>query len=139
MTIEQLISNFEQLSDWEHRYAYLIDLGRKLTALEEGDKVLENRVPGCQATVWLKLARDPENPALVRIRADSNAAIVRGLIAVIVILFDGTTPEEIVAVDAKSVFSKLRLDRHLSPTRKNGLFAMLERIHREAAHMPADG
>src|SRR5258706_328713 len=93
MTINELIENFELLGDWEERYAYLIDLGKKL--------------PG---------------------RADSDAFIVRGLIGVLMILFDGKTPAEIIQADGKSIFSKLGLDQHLSPTRKNGLFAMVERI-----------
>ena len=133
MTIEQLTCNFELLGDWEERYAYLIDLGKKLPALPEADKVEENRVHGCQAAVWLKLSRDAAQPDRLRIQADSNAAIVRGLVAVLVLLFDHKTPAEIVAVDAKSILGKLRLDQHLSPTRKNGLFAMVERIRREAA------
>jgi cysteine desulfuration protein SufE len=133
MTIEQLTSNFELLGDWEERYAYLIDLGKKLPALPEADKVDANRVHGCQAAVWLKLSRDAAQPDRLRIQADSNAAIVRGLVAVLVLLFDHKTPAEIVAVDAKSILGKLRLDQHLSPTRKNGLFAMVERIRRAAA------
>jgi cysteine desulfuration protein SufE len=134
MTIEQLTSNFELLGDWEERYAYLIDLGKKLPGLPEADKVEANRVHGCQAAVWLKLTRDRDaaHPDHLRIQADSNAAIVRGLVAVLVLLFDHKTPAEIVAVDAKSILGKLRLEQHLSPTRKNGLFAMVERIRREA-------
>lgn len=135
MTIDQLTSNFELLGDWEDRYSYLIDLGRKLPGLPEADKVEENRVHGCQASVWLKLARDSNNGGRVRIQADSNAAIVRGLVAVLVLLFDHKTAAEIVAVDAKSILGKLRLDQHLSPTRKNGLFAMVERIRRESAQL----
>ncbi len=132
MTIEQLTSNFELLGDWEERYAYLIDLGKKLPGLPEADKVEANRVHGCQAAVWLKLTRDAAHPDRLRIQADSNAAIVRGLVAVLVLLFDHKTPAEIAAVDAKSILGNLRLEQHLSPTRKNGLFAMVERIRREA-------
>lgn len=132
MTIAELTSNFELLGDWEERYSYLIDLGKKLPALPDADKIEENRVHGCQAAVWLKLSRDDASPDRLRIQADSNAAIVRGLVAVLVLLFDGRTPAEIAAVDAKSILGKLRLDQHLSPTRKNGLFAMVERIRREA-------
>ncbi|MBI3881969.1 MAG: SufE family protein [Verrucomicrobia bacterium] len=128
MTIEKLTSNFELLGDWEERYGYLIDLGKKLPGLPDADKVEENRVHGCQAMVWLRMSRDTQNPALIRIRADSDAFIVRGLISVLMILFDGKTADEITAADVKSVFSRLGLDQHLSPTRKNGLFAMTERI-----------
>jgi len=83
--------------------------------------------------VWLKMNPDPAHPDRLRIEADSDAFIVRGLIAVVMILFDGRTPAEILQVDGKSIFSKLGLDQHLSPTRKNGLFSMLERIRALAA------
>ncbi len=139
MTIEKLTSNFELLGDWEERYGYLIDLGKKLPGLPDADKVEENRVHGCQAMVWLRMWRDEQNPALIRIRADSDAFIVRGLIAVLAILFDGKTPTEIAAADVKSVFGKLGLDQHLSPTRKNGLFAMVQRIRTLAAELEAAG
>ncbi|MEW6302010.1 MAG: SufE family protein [Verrucomicrobiota bacterium] len=128
MTINELINNFELLDDWEERYAYLIDLGRKLPGLPDKDKVEENRVHGCQAMVWLRLEPDAAKPGVLHMRADSDAFIVRGLIAVLTLLFDGRTPDEILQVDAKSSLSKLGLDKHLSPTRKNGLFSMVERI-----------
>lgn len=137
MTIEKLTSNFELLGDWEERYGYLIDLGKKLPGLPDADKVEENRVHGCQAMVWLRMWRDEQNPALIRIRADSDAFIVRGLIAVVSILFDGKSPAEIASADVASVFSKLGLDQHLSPTRKNGLFAMVQRIRTLAAELEA--
>jgi len=128
MTIEKLISNFELLGDWEERYAYLIDLGKKLAGLSDADRTEETRVQGCQAMVWMILEPDPERPGALRIRADSDAFIVRGLIAVLQMIFNGRRPEEILAADAKTTLCKLGLDKHLSPTRKNGLFAMVERI-----------
>jgi cysteine desulfuration protein SufE len=137
MTIEQLTSNFELLGDWEERYAYLIDLGKKLPGLPEADKVEENRVHGCQAMVWLRLGRDEKNPGHIRMRADSDAFIVRGLIAVLTILFDGKTPSEVAAADVKAIFHQLGLDQHLSPTRKNGLFAMVQRIRTLTSELEA--
>ena len=136
MTLEKLISNFELLGDWEERYGYLIDLGKKLPGLSDAEKSEANRVHGCQAMVWMILERDAERPGALRIRADSDAFIVRGLIAVLQLIFNGRTPEEMVATDAKSILSRLGLDKHLSPTRKNGLFAMVERI-RALAVAPA--
>jgi len=132
MTIEKLISNFELLGDWEERYAYLIDLGKKLAGLSDADRSEEHRVHGCQAMVWMILEPDPERPGALRIRADSDAFIVRGLIAVLQMIFNGRTPDEILSADAKTTLSKLGLDKHLSPTRKNGLFAMVERIRTPA-------
>ena len=133
MTIEKLISNFELLGDWEERYAYLIELGRKLPGLPEGDRTEQNRVHGCQAMVWLRLQPDPDQPGRLRLRADSDAFIVRGLIAVLQLIYDGRTPAEIQAADAPAALRQLGLDQHLSPTRKNGLFAMVERIRALAA------
>jgi cysteine desulfuration protein SufE len=128
MTLEKLISNFELLGDWEERYGYLIDLGKKLPGLPETEKSEENRVHGCQAMVWMILEPDTEAPGGLRVRADSDAFIVRGLIAVLQLIFNGRKPAEILQADAKSTLSQLGLDTHLSPTRKNGLFAMVERI-----------
>ena len=128
MTIDKLIANFELLGDWEERYGYLIDLGRKLPGLRDAEKNEEHRVHGCQAMVWMILEPDPERPGALRIRADSDAFIVRGLIAVLQLIFNGRTPDEILQADAKATLSRLGLDQHLSPTRKNGLFAMVERI-----------
>jgi len=128
MTLEKLIANFELLGDWEERYGYLIDLGKKLPGLSDPEKSEENRVHGCQAMVWLILEPDPERPGALLFRADSDAFIVRGLIAVLQLIYNGRTPDEMFAADAKSILHQLGLDRHLSPTRKNGLFAMVERI-----------
>jgi len=128
MTIETLIENFQLLGEWEERYAYLMDLGKKLPGLSAEEKVEANRVHGCQAMVWLTLKTDAAGAGRFRINADSDAFVVRGLISVLLMLFDGRTAEEIARVDARAAFSQLGLDRHLSPTRKNGLFAMVERI-----------
>ena len=140
MTLEKLISNFELLGDWEERYGYLIDLGKKLPGLSDGEKTEDNRVHGCQAMVWMIMEPDPAHPGALRIRADSDAFIVRGLIAVLELIFNNHTPDEILQTDAKSILSQLGLDSHLSPTRKNGLFAMVERIRALArAQTPAGG
>ena len=128
MTIEKLIANFELLGDWEERYGYLIDLGKKLPGLSDAEKTEDTRVHGCQAMVWLVIAPDDAQPGHLRIRADSDAFIVRGLIAVLLVIFDGRTPAEIAQTDAIRHLTALGLDKHLSPTRKNGLFAMVERI-----------
>jgi len=128
MNVEKLIANFELLGDWEERYGYLIDLGKKLPGLSDAEKSEANRVHGCQAMVWMILEADPSRPGALRIRADSDAFIVRGLIAVLQVLFNGRTPGEMLQVNAPAALRPLGLDSHLSPTRKNGLFAMIERI-----------
>src|SRR5689334_18377987 len=136
LTLAKLVSNFELLGDWEERYGYLIDLGKKLPGLPESEKTEAHRVHGCQAMVWLVLEPDPERAGALRIRADSDAFIVRGLIALLQLIFSGRTPEESLGVDAKSTLSRLRLDQHLSPTRQHGLFAMVERIRTLARNQP---
>ena len=125
MTLEKLISNFELFDDWEDRYSYLIDLGKKLPGLSDAEKTKENRLYGCQSMIWMIIEQKGD---ALHIRADSDSLIVRGLIAVLMIIFDGKTQEEIRGIDTHVIFKQLGLDKHLSLTRKNGLFSMVDRI-----------
>jgi len=128
MTIEELIENFELFDDWDDRYAYLMELGNKMPPLPESEKTEENRVKGCQATVWLKESVTNDTPKRIEFLADSNSQIVKGLVAMLRLLYSGKTPDAILEVDAKEVFTKLGLDSHLSPTRSTGLNSMVQRI-----------
>lgn len=128
MTIEELVENFEILEDWDDRYAYLMELGRKMPLMNESDKTEENRVKGCQATVWLKETLVPGTPSRIEFLADSNSQIVKGLIAMLRLLYSGKTPQEILNIDAQNLFARLELDRHLSPTRSTGLNSMVQKI-----------
>ena len=121
------------LDDWEDRYAYLMDLGGRMPPMGEEDKTEENRVKGCQATVWLKEKVETTPEARIHFVADSNSQIVKGLVAMLRMMFSGKTPREILDFDEQSVFRKLGLDRHLSPTRSTGLNAMV-RCVREVAN-----
>ncbi len=132
--IDELVDDFELLSDWESRFAYLIDLGKALPPMDEVDKCEENRVRGCQAQVWMKF--EPEAEGKITIVADSDAFIVRGLIAVLLLIYSGKTAQEILNTDGQSVLERLGLAAHLSPTRKNGLFSMVKRV-RELAEKEA--
>ena len=132
--VDELIENFELLGDWESRFAYLIDLGKALPPMDEADKCEDNRVHGCQAQVWMKF--DPETEGKITISADSDAFIVKGLIAVLLLIYSGKSAKEILNTDGSAVLSKLQLAEHLSPTRKNGLFHMVQRI-RELAEREA--
>ena len=127
MTIETLIENFELLGDWEDRYAYVMELGQTLDAMAEEDKTEENRVKGCQATVWLKSQTDDQTPPCLSFVADSNSQIVKGLVYILHLMFSGKSISEIIAYDEKAIFSRLGLDRHLSPTRSTGLNAWFSR------------
>ena len=128
MDIDELIENFEFLGDWEERYRYIIELGRKLPDFDPKNRTEENKVRGCQSQVWLVTDDHSENSDLLYFRADSDAHIVRGLLAILLMMFTGKSASAILAVDAKDVFAKLGLDQHLSPSRANGLNAMVQRV-----------
>lgn len=136
-TIEELQENFEFLGDWDQRFTYLLDLGKQLPPLPEQYRADAYKVHGCQAQVWLKESIEPTNPPTVTFVADSDAHLVRGLIAVLMILYADKTPTQIMSIDANAVFAKLGLDQHLSPTRRNGLEGMVKRIRTIAAQAAA--
>jgi len=134
MTVDELVESFEFFDDWEDRYAYVIDLGKKLPPMPETEMVEENKVRGCMSQVWLVCEKDEAaNPPVLRFRANSDAFIVKGLIAILLELFDGQTPAYITETDAIDVMGRIGLDQHLSPNRRNGLVAMVERIKTFAA------
>lgn len=126
--------NFDFLSDWEDRYRYVIELGRALEPLSDQERTDANKVHGCASQVWLVREDDngsPDGP--LRFRGDSDAHIVRGLIAILLALYNGKTAAEALAVDAPAKLAGLGLDAHLSPQRSNGLKAMIARIGEEAS------
>lgn len=125
-TLDELIENFEYLGDWEERFAYLIELGKKLPSLAETEMTDEHRVHGCQASVWLRML--PQDDGRFDIHADSDAFIVKGLIAVLLLIYSGKTAGEILDIDSTATFARLGLDKHLSPTRRNGLHSMVSRV-----------
>lgn len=128
MTPEDMIETFELLGDWEERYRFLIELGRELAPLPEGAHTEVNKVRGCMSQVWLTHEIRPGSPPLIEFRGDSDAHIVKGLIAVLLRLLSGRTPQAILATDVEGVFDKLGLQSQISMNRRNGFYAMLERI-----------
>lgn len=136
--IDEILETFELLDDWEDRYRYVIDLGRQLPEMPVADRTEANRVQGCTSRVWLVTETDPANPGVMVLRGESDAYIVRGLVAILLSLYSGKTPAEILEVDAKAFLDKLGLQGHLSPTRTNGLFSMVERIKALAKAKSAD-
>jgi cysteine desulfuration protein SufE len=129
---QQLIaSDFELFDDWREKIEYVLDLGRALDSLRDGERVDANKVRGCQSQVWMVAELD-EQTGRVAIRADSDAFIVRGLIALLLRLYANRPPDEILANPPK-VFEEIGLGAHLSPTRANGLHAMIKRIRQLAA------
>ncbi len=125
--LSEVQDTFAILDDWEDRYAYIIDLGRKLPAFPDDQKTEINLVKGCTSQVWMVLNDDNGR---LSIRADSDAHIVRGLIALVVITYDGHSLNDIQSIDMDKIFSDLGLFDHISPNRRNGFFAMVERVRR---------
>ncbi|MEO8927630.1 MAG: SufE family protein [Caulobacteraceae bacterium] len=127
----ELAETFEFLGDWEERYRHVIDLGRDLEPLTDAERSDANKVKGCASQVWLVTQADAQGA--LDFRGDSDAHIVRGLIAILMGLYSGRSPKEILAFDAKAAFARLGLIGALSQQRSNGLFSMVERIRRDAA------
>ena len=132
-TIGEIRENFELLEEWDDRYRYVIELGRMLEPMPEAEHSSENKVQGCVSQVWLskKMDRSGNGPVLQYL-GDSDAHIVRGLIAILLTLYSGRTPQEILATDATGVFDEFGFRDHLTPQRSNGLRAMVERIRTDA-------
>ena len=121
---QQIINDFEQFTDWEEKYKHIIDTGRKLPALDEQFHSEKFKLSGCQSQVWIN-AKLEENKIILE--ADSDAAIVKGLIALLVYVYSNHSPEEILS-NPPAFLQKIGIDKHLSPTRKNGLGAMMKQI-----------
>jgi len=126
----EMAEEFQLLGDWEERYRHIIDLGRGLEPLDETERSDDNKVRGCASQVWL--VTEPAPDGGLRFRGDSDAHIVRGLIALLLRLYSGRTTRDIGAFDAKGAFDRLGLAGALSRQRSNGLFSMVERIRRDA-------
>jgi cysteine desulfuration protein SufE len=133
-TIDEIIENFTLLEEWDDRYRYVIELGRTLTPLAEAAHVDANKVQGCASQVWLVTHKKPNGTAgpVLTFEGDSDAHIVRGLIAILFALYSGKTAKEIVDTDALKVFDRIGLRENLTPQRSNGLRSMIQRIQAEA-------
>jgi cysteine desulfuration protein SufE len=134
MTIDEIRDNFALLEDWDDRYRYVIELGRTLATMPEEEHSAANKVQGCVSQVWLSRHVDRRNGGepVLNYRGDSDAHIVRGLIAILLTLYSGRTPREILATDAASIFDEFGFRDHLTPQRSNGLRSMIERIRTDA-------
>jgi cysteine desulfuration protein SufE len=133
--LETLAGEFSLLDDWEDRYRYIIDLGRDLEPLDEAEHTDANKVRGCASQVWLVTEPGPEGT--LHFRGDSDAHIVRGLIAVLLRLYSDRKPDEVLGFDARAAYQRLGLEGALTAQRSNGLFSMVERIRRDAQAVQA--
>lgn len=135
---QKLIDDFSLLDDWEERYGYLIDMGRKVPPMDEAARTEENRIQGCQSRVWVVARLHPtEAGNIVEFDADSDSAIVKGLIAVMQRVYSGQPAEKIISYDVEGLLRELALEEHLSPSRRNGLHSMVQRIRALAASLTA--
>lgn len=132
LAIAEIKSEFALLPDWEERISYLIELGRVLAPLTDAEHNESNKVRGCASQVWLVSERRPESPELLCFRGDSDAHLVRGEIALLLRIFSGRTPADILSVDPHALFEQLGLKEALTVQRSNGLFSMMRRMQSEA-------
>lgn len=134
MTIDDITENFALLDDWDDRYRYVIELGRSLPPFPDEARTEANKVLGCASQVWLTTRTEPggaQGPVMTFL-ADSDAHIVRGLIAILFALYSGKPVRDILSIDALALFDRMGLRENLTPQRSNGLRSMIERIRREA-------
>ncbi len=127
--LNNLLSDFEILDDWEDRYKYVIELGNMLHELNESDRTPENKVQGCASQVWIKTRIEND---IFSFTGDSDALIVRGLIAILLSIYSNKPVTEVLNTDIRGILDQLGLQEHLTSQRSNGLFSMVERIQKEA-------
>jgi cysteine desulfuration protein SufE len=140
MTLDTIRSDFAFLDDWEDRYRYVIELGRGLPPLPEAYRTHRYKVRGCASQVWLRTAFDAGGagwPPRLSFKGDSDAHIVRGLIAILFAIYSGETADDVLGTDAQAIFAELGLKEHVTPQRSNGFAAMVERIRSDARAMAA--
>ena len=129
MSLETLLADFDLFDDWEDRYKYIIELGNTLEPLSATEHCDDNKVPGCVSQVWLVTEKQSDT---LRFRGDSDAHIVRGLVAILLDLYSDRPPADILAFDARAAFEQMGLGEHLTPQRSNGFYAMVQRIRNDA-------
>ncbi len=132
VSVEELIDEFDFLDDWEDRYKFIIELGDELDEIPAELKTELNRVQGCVSNVWLVMEVQPTDPPVINFVADSDSQIVRGLVAILLMLCSGRTGNAILSLDIESVFDRLELKKHLSRSRSNGFYSMVKRIRKLA-------
>lgn len=127
---DKLLRNFTRCANWEEKYLYIIELGQRLPALSDEAHTPDNLIQGCQSQVWIVMTRHAEGR--IDLQGDSDAAIVKGLIAVVFILYDQMTAQDILAFDVRPWFEQMALTQHLTPSRSQGLEAMIRAIRAQA-------
>lgn len=134
MTIDDIRADFALLDDWEDRYRYVIELGRTLPTFDETQRSADNKVRGCVSQVWLATGwpEGTNGSPMLAMQGDSDAHIVRGLVAILIALYSGHTAQDVLDIDARAIFGELGLSDHLTAQRSNGLNSMVERVRADA-------
>ncbi|HEJ9094746.1 TPA: cysteine desulfuration protein SufE [Serratia odorifera] len=130
---DKLVRNFSRCLDWEDKYLYVIELGGRLPPLDDAERQPQNLISGCQSQVWIVMRQNPQGQ--VEFHGDSDAAIVKGLMTVVFILYRDLTPQQIVDLDVRPFFAELALSQHLTPSRSQGLEAMIRAIRLKASQL----
>ncbi|MBL5883877.1 cysteine desulfuration protein SufE [Lelliottia aquatilis] len=130
---DKLLRNFSRCANWEEKYLYIIELGQRLPALSEEDHSPENTIQGCQSQVWIVM--NQTDGGVIELQGDSDAAIVKGLVAVVFILYHQMSAQDIVAFNVRPWFEKMALTQHLTPSRSQGLEAMIRAIRNKASNI----
>lgn len=130
---DKLVRNFSRCLNWEEKYLYVIELGSQLPALDERERQAANLISGCQSQVWIVMSNNGQGR--VEFHGDSDAAIVKGLLAVVFIVYHQLTPQQILDLDVRPFFGELALSQHLTPSRSQGLEAMIRAIRSKAAQL----
>jgi cysteine desulfuration protein SufE len=131
-SIEQILEDFAYLEEWEDRYRYVIELGKALPDLPDSDKTADNKVRGCASQVWLTTETGDGADPVLTFRGDSDAHIVRGLVAIVLAIYSAKRASEVARLDALEIFRSIGMIEHLSAQRANGLRSMVNRIQSEA-------
>jgi sulfur transfer protein SufE len=130
ISVEQLVDDFKNNKGWDKQYRLLIQLGKKLPALSEQEKIEENQVKGCESIAWLAIEKQDK---YYNLKMDSDTRVVKGLMMILTIIFQGKSAAQIAAIDVNAIFTQLGLLNHLSPSRANGLLAIVDKIKGVAA------
>ncbi len=128
MDIQRIIDTFDMLPDWNQRYEFIAELGHKLAAFSAADKTDQNLVQGCTTRTWVVGQLCGAEPAVMEYKADAEGALVRGIVALLLLPFQGKTPQEVLAHDPRSYIGKLGLEDHLSPNRRVGMYAFITKV-----------
>ena len=128
MSVDELVEAFELLTEWEDRYAYISDLGEQLAPLGDDAKTDSNLVHGCMTRVWITGSRSDDRPEAISLKAEAEGPLIKGLVAMLLMMFGNKTPEEVLTTDADQLIDRLGLEEHLSPNRHVGMYAMVDKI-----------